>query len=85
MIGPKYTGAPSQSLAGKMGLLFNGLKDDINIIFSGTITNPVPLKKIGYKKFVRGDKIEMKRTGPNTWALRHKKNGKKFTLKLSLA
>ncbi len=82
MIGPKYTGAPSQSLAGKMGLLFQDLKDDMNIIYSGKITNTAPLKKIGYKTFVRGDEIEMKRTSPNTWVIRHKKTNKKFTLKV---
>ena len=82
MVSAKYSGAPSQTLAGQMGLFLKGLKNDMNILFNGTISNPDPLKKLGYKDFSAGDKIQFTRTGKNTFKIKHMDSGKEFTLKV---
>ena len=82
MIGAKYSGAPSMTLAGRMGLLFKELRNDMGIMFPGTIGNPAPLKKLGYKDFAKGDKIQMTRTGEHKWKIKHMNSGKVLTLKV---
>ncbi|MCD4654103.1 hypothetical protein K8T06_09215 [bacterium] len=83
LLGAKYSGAPSQTLAGRMGLLFEDLKDTRDIVFSGKISDPEPLKKLGYEDFKIGDEIQMTRTDDNTWKIKHVKSEKEFILKVS--
>ena len=82
MMGGKYSGAPSMAVAGRMGLLFQELRNDMGIMFPGTIGNPAPLKKLGYKGFAKGDNIQMTRTGEHKWKIKHMKSGKVLTLKV---
>jgi len=80
--GAKYSGAPSQAVAGVMGLAFDELTQVKNQMFEGTVQNPQPLKKLGYKTIKAGDKIQMTRTGDHMWHLKHVKSGKEFNLKV---
>jgi len=82
MMGGKYSGAPSQAMAGKMGLLFQELRSDMNRMFPGKIKDSAPLKKLGYQDFAVGDQVEMIRTGENTWKIKHVKSGKTLKLKV---
>lgn len=82
MMGGKYSGAPSQAMAGNMGLIFQELRNDMNRMFPGKIKDAAPLKKLGYKNFVVGDQVEMIRTGENTWRIKHVKSGKTLNLKV---
>jgi len=80
LFGAKYSGAPSQALAGRMGLLFKDLKSSMNTPFNGTIVHPEELKKLGYKGFQAGDKIQFTRIGENRFKIKHMKSGKEVIL-----
>lgn len=82
MFGAKYSGAPSQALAGKLGLLIDGLKDDLMMPFLGKITNPEPLKTFGYN-VTKGDPIELKRIEEHKWELKLMNSGKIITFKVN--
>jgi hypothetical protein len=82
LFGAKYTGAPSQALAGRMGLMFEHLEDILHQSFTGIVQDPEPIHKLGYKTVQKGDKIEMKRIAEHTWELKHLKSQKVFQLKV---
>jgi hypothetical protein len=81
LIGPKYNGAPSQMLAGTMGLTFDELHDDLDQPFTGKVDDPKPLKKLGYD-VAKGDGVELKRVGDHEWRLKLLGTKKEMTLRV---
>lgn len=82
MAGGKYSGAPSQAVAGRLGALFQELRDDMDVMFTGKIIDPAPVHDLGYPEVQADDEIQMTRTGENTWKIKHVKSGKTFTVKV---
>jgi hypothetical protein len=82
MAGGKYSGAPSQALAGRLGMTFEHLRDDLHTSFEGIIADPVPIHELGYPEVLSGDPIRLIRTGENTWTITHIKSGKEIRVKV---
>lgn len=82
LFGGKYSGAPSQALAGRMGMMFREIKDDLALVNIGKIVDPAPIHELGYPEIQADDEIQMTRTGENTWKIKHVKSGKTFTVKV---
>ena len=82
MAGGKYSGAPSQALAGRLGMTFEIIQDNLDVMNIGKIVDPAPVHELGYPDVIVDDAIEMTRTGENTWKIKHVKSGKEFTVKV---
>jgi hypothetical protein len=76
LYGAKYSGAPSQALAGRLGVTFKHLEDVFHQPFLGKVDNPEELRKLGYDSIQKGDQIEMKRIEDHSWEIKHVKSRK---------
>ena len=85
MVGAKNSGAPSQQLAGRMGLLINGLKEMKGKHFLGKVSDPAPLLKHGFTGVKAGDLVSFVKTGDLTYkiTLPQRKQAREFKVKFS--
>jgi len=84
-VGAQNSGAPSQQLAGRLGLLFDHLDETVGKTYLGTVETPMKLAVIGCSGIKAGQKVELTKIGELQYRVKFAGSGQEKIVKVKFA